>query len=71
MTAARNLVPSDEAHWVGVQRCWASIQQFPPRKDRSLRWLVLASVVLVAALWGSVRFMVAMLAIFDPSGSAR
>lgn len=48
MTAYRNPMHSDEAHWIGVERCWASIEQYPPRKERSSWWLVAGAVVLVA-----------------------
>lgn len=48
MTAARHLVASPEAEWVGAERVWAHVQQFPPRKDRSSWWLVLVGVVAVA-----------------------
>lgn len=39
---------SDEAHWTGSERAWASVQQFAPRRDRSSWWLVAVGVVLVA-----------------------
>jgi hypothetical protein len=55
MTAARNLTPSDEAHWTGPARIWAHVQQFPPRKERSSWWLALAGVLLVALAIGAMR----------------
>ncbi len=36
-----HLTPSDEAHWRGHERIWASIQVYPPRR---WRWQSIAVV---------------------------
>lgn len=51
----RHLIPSDEAHWRDEERYWASVQQYPPRRDRSSWWLVAAGVVLVALALAGLR----------------
>jgi hypothetical protein len=52
MTAAKHLIPSDEAFWQGHERAWAHITQFPPKKTRSSWWLVFVGVALVAIALG-------------------
>lgn len=36
-----HITPSDEAMWTGLHRVWASVEQYPPKKDRS-SWILVA-----------------------------
>lgn len=49
MTALPYRHPSDEAHWQGDERLWASVQQFAPRKAKPVSswWLVLIGFAIV------------------------
>lgn len=48
-----HISPSDEAMWNPMGKVWANaVQQFPPKKDRSSWWLVLAGFVAVVVALG-------------------
>lgn len=55
MTAFTNPANSNEAEWEGLERVWPSIQQFPPRNDRSSWWLVLIGAALVVLAIGVLK----------------
>lgn len=49
MTNLPYLQPSNEAEWTGLDRVWASIELYPPRKSRPVSgwWMVLIGLVVI------------------------